>query len=239
MKVQALLATAGLMIVGCTQTPPPPPAQTGKPAANAPAVDPAQAAAVGMSGASSDAAAPAAGANAVALKDGVAELGPENSKVIFVGAHTGEKPDPRTGGFEKFSGKLTTESGKLTAVSFEISTDSMWTEIGGKLTTHLKSPDFLDSKEFPEIKFQSTKVESGEDGKTTITGDLTMHGETKSITIPANVKISDAGIALGADFKVDRAEFGMFSPATEKVEKVVDLKVVVGEKTEAKPGPAE
>lgn len=235
MKVQALLATAGLMIVGCTQTPP---AQTGKPAANAPAMDPAQAAAVGMPGAASNAATPAAGANAVALKDGVAELGPENSKVIFVGAHTGEKPDPRTGGFEKFSGKLTTDAGKLTAVSFEISTDSMWTEIGGKLTTHLKSPDFLDSKEFPEIKFQSTKVESGEDGKATITGDLTMHGETKSITIPANVKISDAGIALGADFKVDRTEFGM-TTATDKVEKSVDLKVIVGEKTEAKPGPTE
>ena len=134
MKVQALLATAGLMITGCTQTPPSPPVQTAKPT-NAPAAAPAQAAAVGMSGASSDAAAPAAGANAVALKDGVAELGPDNSKVIFVGAHVGEKPDPRTGGFEKFSGKLTTEAGKLTVVSFEIATDSMWTEIGGKLTT--------------------------------------------------------------------------------------------------------
>jgi polyisoprenoid-binding protein YceI len=236
MKLHAFLLTGAVLLVGCEKSVP------SKPPVGGPTVGSAEKTTSDLGESTASTASEAASvkgdaASPVKVTDGAVELSPENTKVMFVGAHTGEKPEPRTGGFEKFSGKLTVDADKLTAVSFDIMTDSTWTEIGGKLTNHLKSPDFLDTKEFPEIKFQSTKVETA-DGKTTITGDLTMHGETKPITIPATVKITDAGITLVADFTVDRSEFGMFSPQTDKVEKKVELKVVVGEKTDAKPGPA-
>lgn len=173
----------------------------------------------------------------VTVMDGTAELNPENSKIRFVGAHVGEKPDPRTGGFSKFSGKLSVEAGVLKGLTFEIATDSLWTEIGGKLTTHLKSPDFLDTNEYPEIKFQSTQIVSQDDGKAAITGDLTLHGVTKAITVPATVSLSEDGVTLTADFTVDRAEFGM-TTAVDKVEKSVSLTVIVGEANEPKAGPS-
>ncbi|MEZ6084690.1 MAG: YceI family protein [Phycisphaerae bacterium] len=48
---------------------------------------------------------------------------------------------------------------------------------------HLKSPDFFNAREFPTISFKSTKVEKGEKDTLKVTGDLTCHGVTKSITI--------------------------------------------------------
>jgi polyisoprenoid-binding protein YceI len=237
MKLHAFLLTGAVLLVGCEKSVP------SKPPVGGPTVGSAEKTTSDLGESTASTASEAAsvkgdGPTPVKVSGGLAILGPENSKVMFVGAHVGEKPDPRTGGFEEFSGTAAVDEGKLVAIGFDIKTDSTWTEIGGKLTTHLKSPDFLDSKEFPEIKFQSTKVETADGGKATITGDLTMHGETKPITIPATVTITDAGITLVADFTIDRSEFGMFSPQTEKVEKKVELKVVVGEKTDAKPGPA-
>ena len=50
---------------------------------------------------------------------------------------------------------------------------------------HLKSADFFDGNQFPTISFKSTKAVAGETENTyELTGDLTMRGITKSITIP-------------------------------------------------------
>lgn len=49
---------------------------------------------------------------------------------------------------------------------------------------HLKSPDFFDAAKYPTITFKSKKVESDADGFK-ITGDLTMHGVTKTVTLTA------------------------------------------------------
>jgi len=47
---------------------------------------------------------------------------------------------------------------------------------------HLKSPDFFDVEKFPTLTFKSTSV-SKTGGKLTLTGDLTLHGVTKSVTL--------------------------------------------------------
>src|SRR6476620_1597870 len=47
---------------------------------------------------------------------------------------------------------------------------------------HLKSPDFFSAQEFPTITFKSTSVKAGADNKLEVTGDMTMHGQTKPIT---------------------------------------------------------
>jgi polyisoprenoid-binding protein YceI len=54
--------------------------------------------------------------------------------------------------------------------------------------THLKSPDFFDAKQFPTITFKSTAVARGDAPNTIkVTGDLSMHGVTKSITVPVEL----------------------------------------------------
>jgi polyisoprenoid-binding protein YceI len=51
-----------------------------------------------------------------------------------------------------------------------------------KRDTHLKSPDFFNVEKFPTLIFKSTSV-SGASGKLQVTGDLTLGGVTKSVTL--------------------------------------------------------
>ena len=85
---------------------------------------------------------------------------------------------------------------------------------------HLKGPDFFNVKEFPTIKFKSTKVAKGAEAREfVVTGDLTLHGVTKSVTIHMT-KIGEADLSkamphLGyrAGFEgmltIKRSDFGM------------------------------
>ena len=49
---------------------------------------------------------------------------------------------------------------------------------------HLKSNDFFDMETYPEITFNSTKIAPNGDGGVDVTGDLTIKGTTKSVTVP-------------------------------------------------------
>jgi polyisoprenoid-binding protein YceI len=172
----------------------------------------------------------AADATPVPIRAAAATLAPENTKIQFVCAHAGAKPDPRKGGFAKFSGKVEVgpDTKALKSVSVEIDTSSLWTEFD-MLTNHLKSPDFFEVRRFPTAKFESTKIEAGSGGSR-ITGKLTLHGVTKEISFPATVEIDSAGLKLQSEFTIDRSEFGMnFDP--KKVENKVSLTIVIGEKS--------
>ncbi len=167
-------------------------------------------------------------ADAVPTQGGAAELGPQNTKIQFVCAHVGPKPEPRKGGFGKFSGKAVADGKSLKSVSVEIDTASLFTEFD-MLTTHLKSPDFFEVRRFPTAKFESTKIESGAGGRQ-ITGKLTLHGVTKEISFPAKVEVTEAGIVLVSEFTINRLDFGInYDP--KKVEDKVALTVIIGEKT--------
>jgi polyisoprenoid-binding protein YceI len=167
-------------------------------------------------------------ADAVPVQGGGAMLTPQNTKIEFVCAHVGARPDPRKGGFGKFSGKAQIDSAAkgLKALEVDIETASLWTEFD-MLTTHLKSPDFFEVRRYPTARFVTTKIEPAA-GATMITGKLTLHGVTKEISFPATVEVSDSGLKLKSEFTIDRSQFGMnFDP--KKVENKVSMTVVVGE----------
>lgn len=177
-------------------------------------------------------------ATPVSLRDGVARLSPANTQIEFVGTHEGAKPDPRIGGFRKFTGKLTMDSDtqSIESLSLDINTTSIFTEIGTKLTDHLKSPDFLDVKKFPKAKFVSTEIgQPNEAGAIEITGNFTLMGETKEIVLPAKLTTTDDGVTLQSEFQIDRTNFGM-GKMTEKVSKAVTIRLSVGEKNQTDQG---
>lgn len=199
------------------------------PAAAEPAVaDPAAAAPAAVGNADA-----ASAAKPVPVSDGTVTLSPENTKIQFVGVHSPPKqPDPRTGGFAKFSGKAEVDAdGKLKSVNVDIDTTSLFTSIQ-KLTDHLKSPDFFEVREYPTAKFESTKIAPGEGGETIITGNLTLHGVTKEISFPATVDSTGSGLTVHSKFDIDRTQFGM-TFGKGQVENKVHMTVVVGEKTAA------
>ena len=145
--------------------------------------------------------------------------------IQFVGVHTDpDKPDPRTGTFGTFTGTATVDGDALTSVNVDIETASLTTEID-KLTAHLKSADFFNVNEYPTAKFASTSIEDAGDGTVNITGDLTLLGETKSITFPATVSTAN-GLKLDVAFTIDRTEFGM-DYGVENVKKEVEMTVKI------------
>lgn len=177
----------------------------------------------------------------VPIADGRVQLSPENTNIGFVGTHTGAKPDPRIGGFEKFQGvaEVDPATKTLKSASVEIQTDSIWTQFD-KLSTHLKSPDFFDTRTYPTARFQSTSMApaTGDQGTHTINGNLTLHGTTRPVSFPARVEITDAGLTLVANLKLDRTQFGM-DRMTDGVEKTVTITIAVGQKTQPVAAPAE
>ena len=111
-------------------------------------------------------------------------LSGDNTKITWVGTKPGGK---HNGGFKSLTGTATVDGDKLKSVEVSIETASLYAD-DAKLTLHLKSPDFFGVKDNPKAKFKSTKIDSTDGVK--ITGDLTINGKTKSVTIPANVTVS-------------------------------------------------
>jgi len=135
------------------------------------------------------------------------------------------------------NGKLGTVSGAveldekdLTKSTVAVSVDVAGLETQNqKRNDHLRSKDFFDVEKFPTITFKSTKVEAGKDGALTVTGDLTMHGVTKPVTLEGALTkaITDpwGNSRRGASFsgKLDRKAWGI------SWGKVTDVGAVVGD----------
>ncbi len=130
------------------------------------------------------------------------------------------------------SGKIETDDKDLTKSKIEASIDVKGIDTRfEKRDSHLKSPDFFDVEKFPTATFKSTKIEKVSDTKYKVTGDLTMHGVTKSVTLDtdltAEVKNPFSGAstrALTATGQVNRQDFGLAwkSAAVEAVKVVGD-----------------
>lgn len=86
-------------------------------------------------------------------------------------------------------------------------------EKAAKLVGHLKSADFFDVENHPMANFVITQVQesTNEDGRThEITGNLTMRGKERSITIPATVKVEDGMLkASTPKFTINRTQWGV------------------------------
>jgi polyisoprenoid-binding protein YceI len=133
-------------------------------------------------------------------------LSDKNTTIKFVGAKPKGKHE---GGFKKLTGTASVQNNDLTTlkITLEIDMTSLYTDTE-KLTGHLKTNDFFGVKSNPKSKFATTKVEkAGDEYK--ITGDLTMVGETKSITFPATVAVTADGLTLSSTFTIDRTQWGM------------------------------
>lgn len=120
-------------------------------------------------------------------------------------------------------GELTLTEGEVTGGMFVIDLNSIVNtdqegEWNAKLVGHLKSEDFFHTSEFPEATFEIVSVDEykGEEASEgvspshSITGNLTMRGETKSITFPASVHMHDGSVhAQSNEFSIDRTLWGV------------------------------
>jgi len=88
------------------------------------------------------------------------------------------------GEFTKVSGTAQADDKDYTKAKIEATIDaaSINTRVE-KRDAHLKSPDFLDVAKYPTITFVSKKIEKAGDGRWKVTGDLTLHGVTRPVTL--------------------------------------------------------
>jgi polyisoprenoid-binding protein YceI len=80
---------------------------------------------------------------------------------------------------------------------------------------HLRSPDFFDAAQFPEIAFESTKIEALDDDEFRVTGRLTIHGLTNEIVLHAEVGGTELDpwgnerVGLEVTGQLSREDYGM------------------------------
>ncbi len=124
-----------------------------------------------------------------------------------------------TGTLSLADGTLSVEGGNLAAGKFTIDMGSMKNtdiedeEGAGQLVGHLASPDFFNVAEHPTAMFEITGVKAVDgDMKVThnITGNLTLLGVTKQVTLPANVAVAGGKLtATTPEFNIDRTQWGI------------------------------
>ncbi|HEY8133397.1 MAG TPA: YceI family protein [Thermoanaerobaculia bacterium] len=91
-----------------------------------------------------------------------------------------------SGKFDDFTGSISVDQANPAAssVEFTIKTPSIDTGVADR-DKHLRSADFFDAEKYPEISFKSTSIKSsGRKDVYDVTGTFTMHGVTKTITLP-------------------------------------------------------
>jgi polyisoprenoid-binding protein YceI len=155
-----------------------------------------------------------AGIGATTQAAEIYKVDPVHSSIVFKIKHLGIANV--YGRFNDVSGTVTQdkENPPKSAVEFSVPVESIDTHVA-KRDQHLKSPDFFNAKQFPVITFKSKEVkETGKDSYQ-ITGDFTLHGVTKSLTID----FKKGGEAKGmqgeyraggeAQFTIKRSDYGM------------------------------
>ncbi len=142
------------------------------------------------------------------------EADPVHSAVLFQIRHSGITNF--YGRFNEFSGSFSfdPESPTEGEFAFEVQTASVDTH-NQKRDDHLRNADFFNSRQFPTITFKSTGIEAVEGNLYKLTGDLTLHGETRPVTADLEwlgTATSPNGATLSAfeaRFEIKRADFGM------------------------------
>ncbi len=157
-----------------------------------------------------------------------------HSMIIFRAKHMGVSYN--YGRFNEFSGKITVyeNDASKNTVEFEVKAASVDTG-NEKRDQHLRSPDFLNAKQFPVLTFKSTDVKKVDEETLEIIGDLELHGVKKSVTITVEITGKAEGrqgeslIGFESTFTIKRSEFGMnygMGAVSDEIRVIVSVEAV-------------
>ena len=157
----------------------------------------------------------AAQTSPAAAQAGIYSVEPVHTRVLFSVSHMGFTT--WYGEFANVSGalKLDPKAPEKSAVDIHIPTNTVSTN-NAKLDGELKSDQWLDAAQYPDIAFKSVKVVSTGKETARLIGDLTLHGVTRPVTLA--VKFNDAGVnpldkkytvGFNATGSIKRSDFGV------------------------------
>ena len=157
-------------------------------------------------------------------------LDASHSRLGFVARHA--MVTKVRGNFEQFEGSATVDTANPanSSVKVVIEAASVTTH-NEQRDGHLKTPDFFDVANYPQITFVSTNVER-DGSEWAITGDLTINGVTKSITVPfeetgsAKDPFGNTRVGFEGETTIDRTDWNLsFNAALETGGVLVSEKV--------------
>ena len=140
-------------------------------------------------------------------------IDPSHSTVEFVAKHM--MITTVKGRFAEFEGTIAADETNLADSSVDVTMQAATIDTRSEQRdAHLRSPDFLDVETYPEVTFRSTRVEGTKD-EFQLTGDLTIRGVTRPITL--DVTFEGEGkdpwggtrASFSAKGKFDRRDFGL------------------------------
>jgi polyisoprenoid-binding protein YceI len=169
----------------------------------------------------------AAFAAPVALADATTwNLDPAHSQASFAVRHLAISTV--RGEFKTIGGKLLVDEADPTKSKVDVTIDVNSIDTREpKRDAHLKSPDFFDAANHPTMTFKSTKIEKAGEGYK-LTGDLTIRGNTKPVTLDVDeftkpIKDPQGAMrrAIHASGKLNRKDYGLMWSAMVEAGPVV------------------
>lgn len=142
------------------------------------------------------------------------------------------------GGFNNVSGRFVYDKTSPENFSLEIKVKAFDVDsFDAKRDKHLRSPDFLSAEEHPEISFKSTSVKAVDPDNLVVTGDLTLLGKTRQISV--HLKQTGFGKdpwgkfrrGFETTFSIKRSDFGMtymLSGISDEVQLTVSFEGIWG-----------
>ena len=148
-----------------------------------------------------------------AIPTGTWSVDPAHSKVGFAVKHMGIATV--RGEFTEFEGTLEIDGDLSTARAYGAVKATSVDTNEPQRDEHLRSPDFFDVAQFPELRFESTEIEALDDDEFRIIGQLTIHGVTDEVVLHAEVQGTDVDpwgnerVGLEVTGQLSRADYGM------------------------------
>jgi polyisoprenoid-binding protein YceI len=157
-------------------------------------------------------------------------LDPSHTRIGFSARHA--MVTKVRGNFDQFEGSAHVDTANPANSSVTVTIEAASVTTGNEQRDgHLKTPDFFDIANYPQITFVSTDVER-DGAEWAITGDLTINGVTKSVTVPfeetgsAKDPFGNTRVGFEGEVTIDRTDWNLsFNAALETGGVLVSEKV--------------
>jgi len=145
----------------------------------------------------------------------------------------------KDGYFKDFSGLVSYDPARPADTRVDLTVDAASIDMRNSANDELlKSGEFFDVEHYPTIHFTSESAAVQPDGTLSVTGDMTIRGITRRMTIPVTLRpVATAGgtmqgAAFDSTFQIDRTEFGLNGTASRygfhvNISKKVQIQIAI------------
>jgi len=138
---------------------------------------------------------------------------PVHSTIVFGAQYMGQSPF--YGMFTDYAGTMSYDGSDPASLQVEVVAPMSSIDTHNETRdSHLKSPDWFNAAEHPEVRFTGSNASDNGDGTMTLEGELTLHGQTRPITVTLTDLAAGSTprgdrMGIGGTFTVKRSDFGV------------------------------